>query len=691
MKKKLMALLLTVCLLLTLLSSGALAAPAGNGSSGDTSVSDGNDNDSNDNGGNDGGSNDNGGNDVGSDDNGGGGDDPDWGGGGDDPGKDDNGGSGHSTSDSDDVISPAPITTTTTVENAWITRADLPGYATDLYATLVNGSDNNAPARDALTQTGSFTVNTGLYERPVSSVESVDTITVTEPTYLLEIAADGNALNEESSFGLAPTKGDEAVNYATLRPGALVRTSSFNGLYVTSLTKTGNANFDSDLKATADNVIVAARSFDRDHPEVFWLNSKTKVRIITANVTRNGQNVQEAFFFYLLADDSGFSLLAPDYAAPGAIQAGIQQRDQAVKTILASIPQTGAEAQIRALNKLLTEQNEYNTSPDLNALGAAPHRCLGALTGSVGTNGPVCEGYAKAFKVLCDQLQIPCTLEMGNAKATPDGAAGLHMWNTVKLPDGNWYGVDITWDDPVVTGIGGAVSGRENEDYLMVGSSTVIRGLRFDASHQPESAGAYASGPILSAVAFAPTEPSVPVAPPAPDMPFTDVPDGAYYKDAVKWALENGVTTGTSATTFSPDATCTRGQVVTFLWRAAGSPKATGENPFIDVAADAYYADAVLWAVANGITNGTGPNTFSPNDTVTRAQTVTFLWRAAGSPTVAGESTFADVDMTSYYSSAVLWAVVNGITSGTSATTFSPDDPCTRGQIVTFLYRDMGK
>ena len=176
------------------------------------------------------------------------------------------------------------------------------------------------------------------------------------------------------------------------------------------------------------------------------------------------------------------------------------------------------------------------------------------------------------------------------------------------------------------------------------------------------------------------------------ENPFTDVAEGAYYYDAVLWAAENGITGGTSATTFSPAVTCTRAQTVTFLWRAAGSPDPEGTNmPFTDVASDAYYYDAVLWAVENGITSGTSATTFSPNATVTRAQNVTFLWRWAESPAVEAVNPFTDVAADMYYHDAVLWAAEEGITAGTSATTFSPDDPCLRSQIVTFLYRYLVK
>lgn len=171
---------------------------------------------------------------------------------------------------------------------------------------------------------------------------------------------------------------------------------------------------------------------------------------------------------------------------------------------------------------------------------------------------------------------------------------------------------------------------------------------------------------------------------------FTDVPAGAYYADAVKWAVAEGITSGTSPTTFSPNNGCTRAQMVTFLWRAAGSPEPESDyGPFRDVPKDAYYRKAVLWAAGEGITSGTSPTTFSPNATVTRAQTVTFLWRWEGEPEADQRSGFRDVPTGQYYSQAVSWAVEAGITNGTGTTTFSPGQTCTRAQIVTFLWRDM--
>ena len=169
---------------------------------------------------------------------------------------------------------------------------------------------------------------------------------------------------------------------------------------------------------------------------------------------------------------------------------------------------------------------------------------------------------------------------------------------------------------------------------------------------------------------------------------FVDVATGSYYEDAVDWAVGNGITQGTDATHFSPDGICTRAQAVTFLWRAAGSPKPeTRTMPFTDVPAGSYYYDAVLWAVENDITKGTSDTTFSPNMTCTRAQIVAFLWRSEKSPAAGTVNPFADVKSAAYYADAVLWAAKENITRGTTNTTFSPDADCTRSQIVTFLWR----
>ena len=172
-----------------------------------------------------------------------------------------------------------------------------------------------------------------------------------------------------------------------------------------------------------------------------------------------------------------------------------------------------------------------------------------------------------------------------------------------------------------------------------------------------------------------------------PSRVFVDVKTGDYFYDAVLWAVEKGITNGTSAETFSPEAPCTRAQIVTFLWRAAGSPVVNYAMDLSDVAGDAYYAEAVRWALSEGVTTGTSADQFSPDATCTREQAVTFLWRAAGSPAVSGESAFEDVGADAYYARAVAWAAQNGVTNGISQALFGTGSDCTRAQIVTFLYR----
>jgi len=166
---------------------------------------------------------------------------------------------------------------------------------------------------------------------------------------------------------------------------------------------------------------------------------------------------------------------------------------------------------------------------------------------------------------------------------------------------------------------------------------------------------------------------------------FTDVKSGAYYYEAVQWAVQKGIASGTTETSFSPDQTCTRAQTITLLWRAAGSPAPKSlDNPFTDVKESAYYYSAALWAAERKIISGPA---FQPDDGTTRAQMATFLYRNAGSPAVADSHAFTDVPDDAYYAKPVAWAAAKGIATGTGEGTFSPDTACTRGQIVTFLYR----
>ena len=172
---------------------------------------------------------------------------------------------------------------------------------------------------------------------------------------------------------------------------------------------------------------------------------------------------------------------------------------------------------------------------------------------------------------------------------------------------------------------------------------------------------------------------------------FTDVHAEDYYYDAVLWAAQKGITGGMSDTLFAPNAACPRAQIVTFLWRAAGSPEPKSTNhPFADVPSGSYYEKAVLWAVENGITEGTSYTTFAPGIICTRAQGAALLYRAAGSPAVSGSAAFTDVPADAYYADAAAWAEQKGITGGIGNSLFGPHNNCTRAQIVTFLYRMYG-
>ena len=214
------------------------------------------------------------------------------------------------------------------------------------------------------------------------------------------------------------------------------------------------------------------------------------------------------------------------------------------------------------------------------------------------------------------------------------------------------------------------------DDGGVVGVTTIY-------GHQGSTAQTYA---IKNGFAFK----TLDAAPPA--TPFVDVEAGRFYVNAVLWAVENEITSGMDAFHFMPNETCTRGQVVTFLWRAEGCPEPEGTtNPFTDVVAGKFYYKAVLWAYENGITAGTTPTTFEPDSKVTRGQFVTFLWRAQDKPASSGVNPFADVQSGKFYCDAVLWAAENGVTSGMTATTFEPESTCNRGQVVTFLYRCYGK
>ena len=250
-------------------------------------------------------------------------------------------------------------------------------------------------------------------------------------------------------------------------------------------------------------------------------------------------------------------------------------------------------------------------------------------------------------------------------------------WGIAGLSGSNGTALRIRHANVTASGGSGAICDFGGGVTIRNGKIVVPQGGRISSDGRSivDSAGAVSGNVVIADV----------------ENPFKDVAENKYYHDPVLWAYYHDpqITAGTSKTTFSPNDTCTRAQIVTFLWRAAGSPEpTTTNNPFKDVTSDKYYYRAVLWAVENGITSGTGKTKFSPNDSCTRAQVVTFLWRCEKQvKPKSSVNPFKDVKGNAYYYKAVLWAVENGVTSGTSKTKFSPDQACTRGQIVTFLYR----
>lgn len=240
-------------------------------------------------------------------------------------------------------------------------------------------------------------------------------------------------------------------------------------------------------QAAMDYAFEVYGAFDRDHPEVFWLSGQSQCGMsltYSHNKQSGTASYEMSIYFYLRTED--FDIRLEQYQSSAALSAAISKRDSDVWRILKDCPlEEPVSEQVRYLNRVLTQTNAYNSS--VASGGTAPEtawKCVSALSGAVGSDGPVCEGYARAFKVLCDRLGIPCVLTEGYSRSENSGKTELHMWNYVQV-DGNWYAVDVTWNDPSVTGSEqSAVSGYETETYLLVGSQTLVKsGQTFSATH----------------------------------------------------------------------------------------------------------------------------------------------------------------------------------------------------------------
>lgn len=558
----------------------------------------------------------------------------------------------------------------------WIDRVDLPDYANNLYTMLCIGGDYDEQY-DLLIDDKYYRFPTGGGSKGTSEVESV-----------LELVSDldlpyssGGGVFQESHFTggydtVDASLGDKAVQYAALKEGDLVRTSTYNAIYVSKVAKS-SPSYDADLKAACAYAQSAFQAFDRDHPEIFWLSGRSKLRMVTVTLRDGTQTYQETYIFFVLADKDGFTVRDSKYPNQAAIEADILRRDQAVGAILSTVTATAPHEQAAQLNRWLTEHNEYNTSQDLQNLPNWPHECLSALVGSAGTEGPVCDGYSRAFQVLCGKLGITCVLVDGYAKVKADSAGEFHMWNSVQMPDGKWYGVDVTWNDPTVKGVSGPKSGYEREDFLMVGADTVVLGLKFSESHPPKNraadgAVAFLNGPTLNTAAYNPMSA-------ASVLPFVDVKPEAWYYDAVSDVFEQGLMTGKSETVFGPQDGMTRAMAWTVLGRMSGEELAGGGTP--------WYQEAQNWAVAESLSDGS-----APERTLSREELVTMLWRAEGSPAAEADlSAFTDGETVSDWAvPAVRWAVSEDILKGSNGK-LNPSGTATRAEVASLLTRFHGR
>ncbi len=564
----------------------------------------------------------------------------------------------------------------------WGERANLPKDLATLYMVLSNNSvseaeDNPLPFPEI--GTDHFLASDDIWalseenpDIPETPVAEVRICQANEPLYF----ANGDGKVDQSTFDnsdfyvVGVGTGDMTIDYPNLKTGDIVTNKSFNGVYVTRLPKSNNPNYDAELTQLKNDTIASFRAFELDHPEVFWLNGSIKLRILT--VTLGSE--QTAFIFMTLVDDKGFTMRITEYAAAGSIEAAIKQRDAAVDAIIAQVPaNASARDKVVNLNKWFTLNNEYNRSADLSAIGFTPHRSLKSLTGNFGINGPVCDGYSRGFKTVCDRLGIPVVLETGVASI--GSHSELHMWMSIKI-DGTWYGTDTTWNDPIVKGKDGKISGYENEKYLLVGNDTVVDGAKFGVSHPANKTPGGTTGVLFASLVLSPEEIDGYV-----PLDYEDVRTGDWFYDSVQNVSKLGLMNGTSPNLFSPQGTATRGQIVQILYNIAGQPEVE------DVKVDGWFGVPATWAMNKGIVAGYADGGFRGDDPVTREQLVTILWAFEGAPVITGtELGYADKDKIQEYAiNAFLWAKAEGILGGKPGNLADPQGTATRAEIATII------
>ena len=454
-------------------------------------------------------------------------------------------------------------------------------------------------------------------------------------------------------------------NLAKFRSGATIE------MYFTAA-YSSQAEREQEFRRYLNAVVDAYTAFLTVHPEYFWLSVTSPDGGMSQKYNGSRLDLMARIIPRFRTEWSIGSRSV--YADEATVNAAVKKLAQEAKT------QGGIYERLLYVHDWLIHHNHFNYSasgsdPEVDCLPWTP---LSALTD---VSQPVCMGYASAFKMVYDELSIPCLLVTGTA-VHPDGSGGNHAWNQV-LIGGEWYAVDVTYDDPSSRGDTNVISGHEKRDYFLVGAQTKVQGNGvFSDNHLPTEVVAITTNftyPAISSMAYDPDKP----------FQFADVSDSAYYSEAVQWAVGVGVTNGTGTDSkgvplFSPNSTVTRGQAVTFLWRAMWEPEPeTTRNPFRDVKNGDYYYDAVLWAVENGITNGTGAATFSPGDPVTRGQMLTFLWRTLGKPGETGNYSGKQ-----WYEDAENWGEESGCIYGT-AQPYSTNAKCPRSDVVFYLWQAM--
>lgn len=565
----------------------------------------------------------------------------------------------------------------------WIDRVVLPDYASGFYELLEEGTDNDG--------------NNDFLIRMENS------------SYIEKIK-----IEEESENGIEQLVDAYAVKVARIQGQGTDYDSAVEAL---------NRDFDDKYY----KIRTAQTAFDLEHSEVFWMEDSTYLAVPEFDYSE-GNNGTTGTSMYTFSGDLYFVLKSPTYdirhkayATDELVIANIEKLNAQVEQILASAGTVDDYELIKYFNNWLTMNNEHNCETvDDTKFGIAAwylpelFECTSALFGTVGDYGPECESYARALDVLCEKAGVPCVLVTGTVKTNTHPTGQSLVWNKVQI-DGNWYAVDVAANDVIDTqNKGNPISGKESEDYLVIGSDTLFTEsfseniVRFSESHKAENrlddiGISLVNDPVIQAERYECTIESLELVKLEFDQSIIlsvrfDKADNVSGNPVYTWykvdEYGNEIEIKGVNTNIYSFLNSLNGGTYTFRVRAAlnGCIKHADVSFYIkgfsDVAKSAYYYNPVLWAIDHEITAGITANLFGPNVKCTRAQLVTFLWRFYGCPEPeTTEMQFEDVAKDSYYYKAVLWGTETGIVKGWTNDMFAPDNAITRAQLATFLWR----